>query len=390
MRASSPQLDVWVLAGQSNMQGFGWRKDALPPHPLVSVFSSAGTWEQAQDPLHRPWESFTPVHQELMRPGLPPGDQGLSDLALAEREAREGVRGAGLGLAVGTAVAERTGEPVGLVPAAHDGTRLEQWSASGKGRGGHSLYGAILERIARAGGRLRGLLWYQGESDAHEMADARSYAGRLDRWIAALRADTDMPGLPVLAVQIGRALPPKAGPGSFPGWDIIREALGTLPERIPSTAVTSAVDLPLVDCLHVSASGLIRLGRRLARLVSFLDGVPGVSAGPRVRAVESWRTPGGEGSGLRVAFEGVSGGWKTTERLQGFSLHPSQEHQEEPPVIVNAWVDREAGDDVILLLTRPLRNGEMLGYGCGLDPRCDLVDAADMPLCTFLPRVVDL
>lgn len=30
-----------------------------------------------------------------------------------------------------------------------------------------------------------------------------------------------------------------------------------------------------------------------------------------------------------------------------------------------------------------------VGYGLGLDPRCDLVDEADMPLCAFLPRRMD-
>jgi hypothetical protein len=199
----------------------------------VLVFSSAGAWEPAAEPLHRLWESFTPVHQELMRPGLPAADQGLSDAELARRAARERVTGAGLGLAFGIAMAQSSGRRIGLVAAAHGGTSLEQWSPALKDRGGHSLYGAMLERIARAGGRLRGVLWYQGESDAHDVEAGRSYAERFDRWIAALRSDTGRPDLPVIAVQIGRVIPADEGQKAFP-------ARWTCPSRTPSTSAPQA------------------------------------------------------------------------------------------------------------------------------------------------------
>jgi len=288
-------------------------------------------------------------------------------------------------------MADATGRRIGLVPAAHDGTRLSQWSESEKSRGGHSLYGALLERVARAGGRLRGLLWYQGESDAHDLVGSQTYGHRLDQWIAALREDLGAPDLPVVAVQIGRALPPKAGEGQFPGWDLVREAIATLPERTRATAVTSAVDLPLVDCLHVNTTGLIRLGRRMARLALHLTDTPSLPAGPRVVSIEPWTTPGGGRNALRVGFDGVTGGWSRADALQGFSLHPAQGSSEAPPVIINVWVDTEVRDgSVIILLTRQIHPGEKVGYGLGKDPRCDLVDLADMPLCSFLPRGIGL
>ncbi len=157
---------AWVLAGQSNMSGVGELSRALPPDERVRAFTSAGRWETAQEPLHRSWESFTPVHQALNRPGLPPEKQNWSDAELAAEEVRTRRFGTGLGLAFGKAMADATGRTIGLIPAAHGATSLEQWSPARKAEGGHSLYGAMLERIARAGGRLQGVLWYQGESDA--------------------------------------------------------------------------------------------------------------------------------------------------------------------------------------------------------------------------------
>jgi hypothetical protein len=59
-------------------------------------------------------------------------------------------------------------------------------------------------------------------------------------------------------------------------------------------------------------------------------------------------------------------------------------------MMINARVDAEAGDDsVLILLDREPGPGERVSYAAGFDPRCDLVDRADMPLCSFLPRPVD-
>ncbi len=386
--ADRSDLDVWVLAGQSNMQGRAWLHGALSPDPRVWSFTSAGVWEQASEPLHRLWESFTPVHQDIMRPDLPPELLGKTDAELAALEARTEKRGAGLGIAFGAAMADALGRPIGLVPAAHGGTSLEHWNESEKSRGGRSLYGAMLERIRRAGGRLRGVLWYQGESDAESTADAGSYAQRFDRWIAALRRDTGAPGLPVIVVQIGRVLLGEGTGDQFPGWDTVREALATLPERTPDTAVTTAVDLSLDDTIHISTEGLIRLGRRLARLALRFSGRTDVSAGPRVKRIERWITPEGGRNGLRVLFDGVTGGWTRTDGIDGFQMH-GEARGAAAPMVINARVDRDAADDsVVLVLDREPADGERLSYGQGTDPRCDLVDRADMPLCSFAPRPI--
>jgi hypothetical protein len=381
-----PDLDTWVLAGQSNMAGRGWRRDAPSPHDLVWSFSSAGRWERAEEPLHRLWESFTPVHQVLMRTGMRPEDMAVSDAEYARREAESDHKGTGPGLAFGIAMAEALHRPIGLIPCAHGGTSLDQWSPEGRRRGGESLYGAMLERIRRAGGRLRGVLWYQGESDTDSPELAESYGARLDAFLASLRADTGMPDLPFIVVQIGRVLVPSAAPGRIPGWDLVREALATLPQRAPATAVTSAVDLPLCDSIHVSGPGLVRLGARLARLARRLTGEAVLPAGPRVKVIERWSPPDGTPSGLRLRFEGLAGRWIRRDGLAGFTLHASRGV---PPIVMNAMVDEAEGDEgILLLLDRPPVPGETLAYGLGADPRCDLVDAADMPLCSFMPRAI--
>src|SRR5690606_13817201 len=111
-------LDVWALAGQSNMQGCGLLAGALSPDARVWNFSSAGRWEIAEEPLHRLWESCTPVQQKLLREGLGVltiAKRNESDEEMAALEAQTRQTGAGLGIAFGKAMADATGKPVGLI-----------------------------------------------------------------------------------------------------------------------------------------------------------------------------------------------------------------------------------------------------------------------------------
>jgi sialate O-acetylesterase len=54
--------DLWVLAGQSNMQGVGDLIDVTPPHPQVMMLGMDGKWAQAEEPLHWLVDSPDPVH----------------------------------------------------------------------------------------------------------------------------------------------------------------------------------------------------------------------------------------------------------------------------------------------------------------------------------------
>ena len=64
--------DLWVLAGQSNMEGVGDLVDVEPPHPLVHSFQSREQWAPAEEPLHWLDESPRPIHHIIW--GLPMPD----------------------------------------------------------------------------------------------------------------------------------------------------------------------------------------------------------------------------------------------------------------------------------------------------------------------------
>ncbi len=377
-------LDTWVLAGQSNMEGCGLLRDCAEPDPRVYCFSSAGEWGTACEPLHWFWESFTPVHQALIRPGLPEDQKHISDAELAEIQRRDRITGAGLGIPFGTYMADALGRPIGLIPASHGGTSLEQWSETLKDKGGSSLYGAMLERISRAGTQVKGILWYQGESDANDEL-APTYAERFDRWIAALRSDLGMPNLPVIVIQIGRFSP--TGDLDPKCWETIREALRTLPERVANTAMTTAVDLGLDDSIHISTDGHKRLGRRLARLALRLEGRTDILAGPRPVKLEHADIHWGMGA-LKLTCDGITGELAPRLNMGGFQLCNPDDTRCTENTVMDARVDPDNPNAIRMTLNFPMTDNQLLAYGKGINPYCNVTDSADMPLPAFTPMRV--
>lgn len=359
--------DLWLLAGQSNMQGVGDLVDVEPPHPLVHSFDMADQWVLAEEPLHWLLEAVDSVHwRQLTDP-----DERRRQ---AEHARQNRTKGTGLGLPFAVEMVRRTGVPVGLVPCAHGGTSMDQWSPELKDRGGESLYGAMIRRAGVVGGRVSGLLWYQGESDANRMA-ADVFPAKFTALIAAVRSDLGQPDLPFYWVQLGRFVNP-ADPS---GWHQVREAQRTLAAQIPHTAVVPAVDLPLDDLIHISTAGLKRLGLRLANIACREQFGEAVEPGPMLAGVDLEEG----GRRIRVRYEGASGRLEPATHIAGFSLRDAQGAI--VPLVFEAKVDPQQPHSVLLMLNAAPPEGAQLWYGYGLDPYCNLRDERDMAAPAFGP-----
>ncbi len=406
--------DLWVLAGQSNMEGVGDLIDVTPPSPQVMMLGMDGRWRQAEEPLHWLVDSPDPVHS-----GDPKDRQARSAVTHKTR-----AKGAGLGLPFAEALNRSTGVPIGLVICAHGGTSMEQWNPSKKGEGGNSLYGSMMRQFQLAGGKVKGVLWYQGESDALGDASKR-YSQVFARFIEAVRTDFGQPELPFYFVQIGRFVA-AADPR---GWNAVQEAQRLLPDRVPYTAVISVIDLELDDLIHVGTQGLKRAGQRLARIAErelygqFGAATPTldrITRGPnntllvKFKGVNmagtSARTPGvrpAPMAGMAGPFQNTGGltmgrtmgpvppgsasepgplGLMPERHIAGFSIR--KEDGSEIPLIFEASVGR-SHDTVILKLSGAIPAKSALWYGYGLDPYCNLADGADMAVPVFGPVQLD-
>jgi sialate O-acetylesterase len=281
---------------------------------------------------------------------------------------------------------QATGVPVGLIPCAHGGTRIDQWDPSRKADGGQSLYGSLMRSISLAGGKVKGVLWYQGESDA-DTERAAAYPQVFADFIAALRSDLERADLPFYAVQIGRVV----RDGDPKPWNAVQEAQRLLPDRVGNAAVVAVIDLELDDLIHVGTQGLKRAGQRLARVAQHeLFGMTGGHT-PTFDRISR-----GEDNALVVRFKGVNApnpgrgsetyGLQPARHIAGFSIR--KENGGELPIIYEALVG-PAKDTVVLKLTSKPPQGARLWYGWGFDPYCNLTDGQDMAVPVFGPVPLD-
>ncbi|MSR81807.1 MAG: sialate O-acetylesterase [Candidatus Latescibacteria bacterium] len=229
--------DLWIIAGQSNSAGYGRGPYHDPPELGVHLFRNSEQWALATHPMNDATDTRHPVNREGGNPGHSPY------------------------LHFGRILLQELGHPVGLVQTALGGSPLSAWNPA---QGQAVLYENMVQCAKKVGGRVRGVLWYQGESDAGTEADATSYAQRFAQTVAAWRQALGDSQLPVLTVQLNRVFQ-VADEGSHRRWTQVREAQRQVARTDKRIAVVPALDLPLSDLIHISPAGNLLLGERLAR-----------------------------------------------------------------------------------------------------------------------------
>jgi hypothetical protein len=222
-------VDVFLLAGQSNMAGRGVVSEAdRRPIAGVYAFTKEGKWAPAVDPIHY------------------------------DRPDRTGV-----GLARGfarTLLELKAGEQIGVVPAAFGGSALAEWQP------GTTHFANAVARVKAAlaaapGARLRGILWHQGEADAGDEERALTYRVRWLKMMTALRQELGAEDVPVVVGELGRFVEKD----KYPYWDRVNEELALLPLRAPHVGWVSSEGLrDKGDLLHFDSDSLAEFGRRYA------------------------------------------------------------------------------------------------------------------------------
>jgi sialate O-acetylesterase len=355
--------DLWVLAGQSNMQGVGDLVNTEMPHELVHNFDMADQWQIAEEPLHTLATALDPVHWAKDQTAPLSGDK-LKEFLSNRR------KGAGLGLPFAVEMVRRTGIPIGLVSRAHGGTSMDQWDPSLKSRSGDSLYGSMFRGVQVAGVKVTGVLWYQGESDASPKA-APEFQAKFERLVSAMREDFNLPTMPFYYVQIGRHV---ANQNQLE-WNMVQESQRIAESTIRNSGMVAAVDLSLDDGIHVSTPDLKRLGKRLANLAT-----GETKRGPRPVSATFQKNV------VRVSFSDVNGRLRSAGRIAGFSIHGADGAP--LPLIYRMQVDPADGSAILLSIGGKMPEGAALRYGFGRDPYCNVRDDADMALPVFGPMAI--
>ena len=230
--------DVWVIAGQSNSAGYGKGPYEDSSELGVHLFRNSERWALAAHPMNDSTDTKHSINRESVNSGHSPY------------------------LQFGRLLKRELGYPIGLVQTALGGSPLKRWNPGELETA--DLFENMVRCVGKVGGRVKGILWYQGESDAGNEAEATSYGARFNQALGAWREALGDAELPVLTVQLNRVLQPEDS-GADQRWSQVREAQRRVAREVPGVAVVPALDLPLSDLIHTSPAGNMLLGERLAR-----------------------------------------------------------------------------------------------------------------------------
>lgn len=336
--------DIWLIAGQSNASGYGRRPYRESPRLGVHAFQAKGAWALAAHPLHDSTDTRFPAARETYNNGHSPFLRFASELQ------------------------DRLAHPIGLVPGALGGSPLEAW---------HPERGPLFRNLAAmaraAGGRVKGMVWFQGETDA----DPGKSADYLDRFLASAegwRRGLAQPDLPILTVQIGRYRSERPGEEDRE-WAEVREAQRQAARRDGRIAVIPALDLPLDDTIHIGSDGNATLGTRLAECaLGFVYGKGNAWQAPDLAEAAS---DGPDGVRLRFAH--------VESRLDSLvpGARPFRVADAEGVIPVERVVYFHR-DSVRLQLARPMGKAASVSCGYGEDPDALPVDVErQMPALAF-------
>jgi sialate O-acetylesterase len=386
-----PQADLWVLAGQSNMEGAAPLARPAAPQARLWCYGLDERWRRAVDPLHDCFAARLPAHRRiLLSRGFAPE---LLD-ALAARGRRATIRAAGPGSFFGRFLLRHlpARRNVALLPCALGGTTLEEWGPDFSTTPGDSLYSAMVLRVRNSGLRPRGVLWYQGESDA-QPGPSRLYLRRLLMLIDRLRADLAVPDLPFLMVQIGRTAGDSEGQFQARAWQRVREAQRRATQLRAGVHLTTAIDGTLSDWIHADLATQRVLGERLARLALthvYQRGNWGDTIQPaEIRVgLHPWNHPllHFDFPVLHLRFAGVQGRLRAAGAPAGFNVKRAPRGNGGALDIWRTELNPDGPGTVRLYLnTLPDVARIGVGYGEGFNPYCNITDEAGMALPAFDP-----
>jgi len=263
---AGPPVDVYLVAGQSNMVGQG----VLANLPGGSA-ADPRAWLYHSSALKSTAEPFT---WAPLRPA-------------SEAEGKLGPE-----VSFGNQIQARTNHrPVALIKHAVTATSLQVGWNPGKDANDRAHWGPMFEafngtvdaglQALRAKGfepTIRGMIWQQGESDAETEAAAVSYAANLSRLIARVREQFHAPDL---VFVYGFVLQP---PCKGPWRDTVRTAQGAIdqdsgsPFAVKNAFAVFTDDLPHLadepntphpdDVVHLGTLGVWELGRRMAETMA--------------------------------------------------------------------------------------------------------------------------
>lgn len=277
------QVDVFIMAGQSNTGGNGLITDLSG----VDGFSGQSLdREQYNYMLLNYHDTASDETTTLNNLSLAKINPGLTTKTNT-------LHGAEISFA--DYYLQRTGRPVAIIKYYVDGSAISKWDKTNSftetGTGNKNAWDGFIDSISfglqeltdnNIGYTTKGLIWWQGESDANE-PQASAYGTNLSTFLSDVRTHLDDPNLPATFIQVQNT---SAGDINTI-QDQQRDVANT---DANSTLVTTNGIADLMNSgVHWSSAGHVEIGNRLAgSLYRLINGIADWSPTELTTSVTSW------------------------------------------------------------------------------------------------------
>ncbi|MEM8864751.1 MAG: sialate O-acetylesterase [Planctomycetota bacterium] len=220
---------------------------------------------------------------------------------------------------------------------------------------------------------IRGVLWYQGESDA---GTPKLYDDLFESLVSAWRNGFANPKLPVYFVQL-----PNFSAGGA-DWSAFRNQQRLTAERLPDVQMAVTIDVGKARDIH--PPNKLAVGQRLAKLaLAYTYGQVDPAAGSP-RPVEASRNPE-QFSGVRIKFDRVGSGLKTNDDGSpplAFELVDDTGNRHQAVAKIVAADTVEVSHPAIAKPSRVL-------YAHQPNPQVNLINSSDLPVTPFAITIDD-
>jgi Ca2+-binding EF-hand superfamily protein len=261
--APSKKLKVFILAGQSNM--IGWGDSLKLPDDLKGGNDRVLMFEDGK------WQPLKPFQKAM---------KSQESFAMTELSF-------GPEIAFGNEMAKAwPNETIGIVKLAFGGTSILTWKPDwsredadrvGQGQRG-SLYKKLMAKVDQARKareiEIVGFLWLHGGRDMKHVAVAKEYLGHLKSLVAAVRKDTEVPNMPFLCGSSRRTqdpddisdVEPQTISGPYPAVEYVLKAQWDAQTEIPHARTVILRDIEVhPQNVHYNAAGQLKVGKLFAQ-----------------------------------------------------------------------------------------------------------------------------